>query len=261
MLDSSLLIFIQIVSESFPMSSSGHNALAACVIAYYDVMAAQALQIFFASPSMMLLSHIPTMLIVAIFFRDTWIPLLFRCMRYRRIIIHLILYAALADCITALWYFFLKTYPITIPLSLGFSLTALLLFSLRWCHRERTTMLTSAHMILLGFVQGIALFPGISRFGMVYTMCCWLGIRSTKAFGIAWMLQWPLMLAGAFVGLWYEMPLLGIQQWSFWLYGSVATLIAYGGLYCMYQGARHHFFWIISIYMLIPIIISAIMHC
>lgn len=259
MLDSSLLIFIQIVSESFPVSSSGHIALAVCVTTYYAMMSSAQLALFFSSSASLFLAHIPTIFMLLCFFRTTWIPLLRHIFVRWHICMHLILYAFIADSITACAYVVLKLYPYSLPLSYGFAITALMLFSLRWC-RTNNTILTLRHMILLGCAQSIALLPGISRFGTVYGVCRWLGVRPSKAFGVAWMLQWPLMVAGAGIGL------MEYVQGAFVAQPSLSALffatgIAYGGLYSMYVAAQKNLLWLLSIYMLIPFIISYILHC
>ncbi len=260
MLDSSLLIFIQIVSESFPVSSSGHIALAVCVIAYYNLSAVATLRLFFSSSSLIFLAHIPTIFIVTFFFRDIWLPLFYQLHRHYRVIIHLIMYTCIADCITALSYFLLKIVPLSLPLSVGFTITAGMLFSLRWRYGDRT-ILKIPHMILLGCAQSVALLPGISRFGTIYVVCRWFGIRPSKAFGITWMLQWPLMTAGAILGLAEVCPYALIKQPLFLGYILITTFIAYGGFYTMYRGAEKNLLWLMSIYMLIPIIVSLIIGC
>ncbi len=260
MLDSSLLIFIQIVSESFPVSSSGHSALAACVIAYYNGREGGMMPLFSSAHPSMLLAHVPTIFIVALFFRRNWIPLLCHCIMQWRLIMRLLLYTCVADGITVLCYILMHRYPLSMPLWSGFAITGLLLFSLRWC-RHQGTLLTMRHMVLLGGVQGIALVPGISRFGIVYTTCRLLGIRSSKAFGVTWMLQWPLMIGGVVLGLFHQLPFTFIIDYPFLIKIIAASLCAYGGLSLMYWAAVTHMMWLVTFYMLVPIIISLILHC
>lgn len=260
MLDSSLLIFIQIVSESFPVSSSGHIALAVCVLAFYNLIPCALRNECSTSSALMFLAHIPTLFITLGFFRTTWMPLLQNIISRHRIIMRLILYAGIADSITVVAYCVLKLYPVPLPLSVGFALTMLLLFSLRWCHTS-TTVLTHTHMVLLGCIQSIALLPGISRFGAVYVACRWLGVRPIKAFNVAWMLQWPLMVAGAIVGLWQYSTCASLLSHLSFSALFLVTGIAYGGLYSMYVCAQKNLLWIMSIYMLIPLIISLLVQC
>jgi undecaprenyl-diphosphatase len=263
MLDFSFFIFLQIVSESFPVSSSGHIALAICILAYYNMADAAKIAAFFSSSINIFLVHIPTILVVALFFRTTWQPLLSQLLLRKKIIAKLITYAFVADSITLLWYIMFHLRPIKIPLFVGFSSTALLLFSLRWCN-ARTKIIRLSDMVLLGCMQGIALLPGISRFGIVYTTCRWLGIRATKSFGISWMLQWPLMVAGVI------MQSKQIAHHFFMIKnifgGDIimvisATIISFIGLQCVYLWAQKNVVWLFSIYMFVPIILSLLFRC
>jgi undecaprenyl-diphosphatase len=264
MLDFSFFIFLQIVSESFPISSSGHIALMICVMNYFNMPQYEAIATFFASPSMLFLLHVPTIFIVAFFFRNQWRPLLFQLLRWHRIIIKLIYYAFVADCMTVIWYLIFLYFPISFPLSIGFGITAAMLFSLQWCY-QNDTILKLRHMVLLGCIQGIALLPGVSRFGSVYVICRWLGIRATKSFGIAWMIQWPLMVAGMIVtGMQSIVGNVHFQSQLFlevMLGVVIASIIAFIGLFAMYLCAQKNLIWAISFYMLVPLFISLCMGC
>ncbi len=231
--------------------------LAYCVMAYYNVIPIAIFKSYSAFSSLILLAHLPTLCIVTLFFRTTWLPLLYQCHRRYRLIMHLIMFTVIADSITVCGYLLLKVIPLSIPLSLGFIGTALLLISLRWCSANRTHVQVR-HMVVLGCLQTIALLPGISRFGIVYVGARWLGIRSVKAFNIACMLQWPLMVGGICIGLIKPIDESLLSQLLFIV---IASAGAYGGLYSVYYMAKKNILWRVSIYMLIPIILAYIIRC
>jgi undecaprenyl-diphosphatase len=259
MLDSLLFIFLQIVSESFPISSSGHVELALCLGNFFGMFPLLSSS-FFLSRTGMFLLHIPTLIIVAFFFRVTWWTLLHHLYRYRYLIGRLIGYAFIADSITALCYVLLHCFHFSMPLSVGFAVTGGLLFSLRWTSKS-TTVVQPWHMIMLGIAQGIALLPGISRLGVTYSMGRWLGLRSPKSFAVAWMIGWPLMTGGALIGMKDISPADGGCSIPLALTITGATLLATGGFALMYRCAARGVVWKVSYYMLIPFVVALLIGC
>lgn len=250
-----ILIFLQIVSESFPVSSSGHVALALGYMArffapYYPLLAELC-----AQDSFVFLLHVPTIVVVIIFFRATWWPLLKNINSRWVLVLTLIGYAFIADAITALLYKWVKSFAAPLPLWVGFIMTAALLFSTRWAPKKYHR-LTPARAALLGIAQAIALTPGISRLGTVYTVGRWLGLRPDKAFGVSWMLQFPLMIAATGWGIIHEIKVPSIS-WSLFLSPlsiaviGIATILSYGALWLADYLSRRNLWWLFSIYMIV----------
>lgn len=247
-----ILIFLQIVSESFPVSSSGHVQLASKILAQFLPSHALKSLSLLGSESFLFLLHIPTIIIVALFFRSVWAPLLFSIQKRWGLVVRLILYALISDIITAAIYILLKKYPLSIGLCVGFAISSVVLGSLYWCRRNGVRV-TAPKMALLGLAQGCALVPGISRFGTVYAVGRWLGFSSKKSFGLAWMIQWPLMVGATGVALLWGDPI--DISLSFSLVATLigATIFAYGALVIAYKAAINDRFWLFGIYLLIPI--------
>jgi undecaprenyl-diphosphatase len=189
-----LWIAAQIIIEMLPISSSGHLALLELLLKKY---ASFDIKKFFASEkilqSIYYFLHGPTLLIVAIYFFSRWWNLFFRS---NGIAWHLIVYLLIADFITGLMYLFSKKYKISIPLGLGFVITMIVLFSTSFCIGSKSVLLLSFFdAIILGFVQGLASLPGISRLAFTCSIGCWLGFSLYDAFFLSWTMQVPLMAA------------------------------------------------------------------
>lgn len=133
-----LVSCVQIIVESFPVSSSGHcylllnflkkseNIFFSCT----DFISQRAIYspTFLESFDHML--HAVTLFVLAVFFFERWKIYLLRMRSCLPIFFKAVLLTALADIITSLFYFFLKIYPIELPLIVGFSITAMSLGSL-----------------------------------------------------------------------------------------------------------------------------------
>ncbi len=195
----SLLSFIsiQLVSESFPVSSSGHVALALCLFFSKKTVLFESLSAVLQAPELVLWMNVPTIFVVTLFFVKEWWLLLKNLRITWRMVGTLIGYMVCSNSITALFYLLMHRYDMTIPLWLGFGTTAAILLSLRVCSLDDHATLTTKRSIFLGMIQGLALFPGISRFAAVFAASRWMGIDARRSFHITWMLQWPLAVGMA----------------------------------------------------------------
>ena len=110
--------------------------------------------------------------------------------------------------------------------------------------------------IILGLVQGLALLPGISRFASVYATARLLKIPTRRAFEITFLLQFPLIVAGFFLGFykmsrvpgWYNIFSLPVV-----LSIIVATIVSVFVLFWCKRLARDKKLWRFSFYMFFPI--------
>ena len=57
--------------------------------------------------------------------------------------------------------------------------------------------------IVLGMVQGLALLPGISRFGSTFFAARWLGFSRSQAFEYSFLIQFPLLFAAIIKGFYF----------------------------------------------------------
>jgi len=190
-----ILIGIQIISESLPISSSGHIVLFEHFSRFFIPSSVVSV------PHDSIVSHFlhgPTALVLALFFWDRWWFLLVHFRRYFIIIVKLVFFAFVADCVTAFFYVFIQE-PFCFslfPVGLGFACSAFFLLSLKFCNIKQYEKITFLKAVILGFLQGIALLPGVSRFALTFCGACWLGIAPRRAFEFSFAMQWPLIIAG-----------------------------------------------------------------
>ncbi len=263
MLDLLKLISIQVISESFTVSSSGHIKLMECLSAHKLVSLSSSLFAMLEMPEIQAWQHVPTIVVVAMFFAREWLFLLFHLQYTWRMVIRLILYMVLSNSITTIFFLLIHRYPFVMPLWIGFGITAGILLSLRWCRHPSYASLNTARSATLGCVQGVALLPGISRFAVVFAACRWMGISNRRAFFITWMLQWPLVLGMLLVQLrkYYLYPthLMTIDPYTLG-YMITVSAAAFAGMCLMYCLVRRGRLWIMSIYMILPFILS-LLYC
>lgn len=193
--------FFQIVLESLPVSSSGNVELYLTffhtLLNFNFLPAIHTLDFDF-------LLHGPTLLIVSFYFFKDWTLSLKRFFQGDWKIVKLLAYCAWADLLTAVWYAVFKAIGKGwFPLSIGFFLTSVALFSLRWAPKKlasKDESLSLYHATLLGMAQGIALLPGISRFGITYVVARHARYSSEDSFKYSFLLQMPLIGAAFLKG-------------------------------------------------------------
>lgn len=250
-----IYIFLQIILECLPISSSGHLAL-------YQKM------IFFSggdqllwsvSPAVDYVLHIPTVILSMYYFYPQWVSFIVKFKRLYKVGIKMIWYTIVADSVTAFFFYGKSGYLHGVSLSVGFMITALCLYSVRWCTKQHA-IFSWRHALIVGVAQGIALVPGISRFALTYTVARWLSISSEKAFRISFMIEWPLLVAAGAQGAWklvqYE-PTVAHQLVT--VYGVVfvgAMVVSYYALSAVHWTIRKGWMWRWSYYMSIPVLIS-----
>lgn len=193
-----IVIMLPIVLEGFPISSSGHmQLLAQWIQCNYGI---DILALFPALLDHLL--HGPVALVIALFFYHHWYPLLINFKRAWRIIITMLLLGFITESATGCWYgMFSLIGTAWFPLSLGFAITALLLSSLRWCAEDGHTRWNIPNALILGSAQGLALLPGVSRFGATFVTARWLGFSKRRAFELSFLIEWPISVAGFAKGL------------------------------------------------------------
>ena len=112
---------------------------------------------------------------------------------------------------------------------------------------------------LVGCMQGLSLFPGVSRFAITITTLQWLGYSSRTAFAISFLLQWPLIVAGSIKGyaaLQDQVVLDTIWSLPFCLIVLLSSVIAFV-IFCLVgKMIDKNMLWKFSYYMIIPITIA-----
>jgi len=245
-------IFIQVVFESLPVSSSGHLLLFKKV--------AEAMGYPFALKKVPegfdFFLHTSTIVVVGVYFFSPWSTYLLDALHGCPYALQIVLCCLIADFVTYWFYCVFKTYGhIRFPLWLGFLLTATALFSTLLCTAGIRTQITLYDALVLGCVQGLALLPGVSRLGATVVAGHWLGFTWLCAGEYSLLIAWPLMTAGCLKG-WWQLYSAGtgaqLLRWKIVCSMVIATSFAYVALWwvlaCIAQGQVWKFGW----YLLIP---------
>ncbi len=256
-----LLIFflIPILLEPFPLSSSGHALL------LHEFLSKTFGIFLYEIPSYYdHLLHGPIAVVVLLFFWRTWLRIL--KISSKEQIKTMFVAGVIADAITVFWYEFFSVVGTSFfPLALGFFITACLLFSLVCCATKvREQPFTLWAGLLLGMTQGVALLPGISRFGTTFVVARWLGFSAQKAFIFSFLIEWPISVAGFFKGA-YEMhqaqgDLSELLNLSVGLVILVAMLGAYGGFCLVQHIINQKRLWLFGYYVLFLSLVSMMLN-
>lgn len=194
-------VALQIIIEMAPISSSGHLLLFQTFVKKYcsfDIIA------FFEQKKINLktiyyLLHAPTLFIILCYFSSQWYSFIFH---NQQIFYKPIVWVIIADLITVILYMLLQRITITLPIQIGFLITALCLLSTKWC--GATKSIFEWHYMdacILGLAQACAVLPGISRLGLTCAVGCMLGFSLIDAFSLSWLLYAPLMGAACIYSL------------------------------------------------------------
>lgn len=244
-------IVLQIILESFPISSSGH-----CLL--FERLSSTGLLCGTMKSHLTFVLHIPTIMVLCVYFYRAWVVPFKQMKRCRRLILKIAFYTAVADLITLLFYVVKERYSMpTLPLTVGFIMTSLSLYSLRWCASRAYKTWHLYGAIILGCVQAIAFIPGVSRFGLTYVTARWLSITPRRSFQISFLIELPLIiLASAYSICSYGKLYYELLSPHIILVMLVASIIAYIGLIGVGLLVAMDLMWLWSIYMIIPILIS-----
>jgi undecaprenyl-diphosphatase len=263
-----LFIFTQVVLESFPVSSSGHIALLELIMrTSFERLVVQQNQIgnYQAVSSVYHLLHGISALVIALFFINSWWPLLRHWRRCWHQIVRAVVNVGIADIITGCFFILMHWYDRSwFPVGCGFVITASALASLYWCRPKIYTPYSWRHALVLGVVQGCALFPGISRFGLTYVVGRWLRLTPYKAFEVSFLIEWPLITAACLASL----PILG-NPFIYEQFLNPITLlvilgsggIAWCALALVAYLIRTHRLWLFAWYMILPLLLWLMRAC
>lgn len=237
-----MAFFVQIVTESLPISSSGHTNLLACLLSSTPLSQAYEYMLY-----------IPTLVIITVFLFRRILFVVWHLMRCFTHIGMLFLFGFMAEIPTGFMYLFLSRVSCAIPLWIGFLVTALLLMSLRYVPRayQKLSVRTA---FLIGCCQGVALIPGISRLAATYAAARWLGLSSRTALLFSWTLMVPIMIVALSKGFF----LLSFQEWFLLTRPCtvgvvlVATVFSYMAWLWTWKTSEQGKLWYVGFYMIVP---------
>ncbi|MCB9493527.1 MAG: undecaprenyl-diphosphate phosphatase [Epsilonproteobacteria bacterium] len=274
--DVCVVMLVQMITEMLPISSSGHVMLVLHMFARLHQQAVVLPELLDDC------AHVSALFVYVIFFLWLYAALIKRviffmltrasCARLARIIVHAALVVGIADGVTVVCYGVRSVLKKNVPLytsvcahplslALGFALTMLVLFSLRWQKNEaRTTRMTYSGALQLGLVQSVSLlWPGLSRFAFVYTFLRAYGLRRDRAFTCTFLVFLPLVTAvaarGVHGGAFAAMHAVGMSNMLFVL----TTCLAAGIFFVVWQMVQTKRLWYCAWYMLVPLLSTCVL--
>lgn len=263
-----LWMMIQVLVESLPISSSGHVALMHKLADKFNwqipqVLGAQGWAFDY------ILQGVSAILFLVYFFIMWWKLVINRPVKlaalvdtrvWKHIFTKVLLFGIVADAMTFLCWVMKIDERVQLPLALGFSITGLSLWSLQCAPVSKKIDIWDVQSgLLVGLVQGCALLPGISRFGTTFTALRWMGYKNDDAFAISFLIQWPLIVAGALLGLKTLIQtglLLQILTPLLLICMTFAGITAYCLLCVVYRIIDKNVLWKFSYYMIIPVVLA-----
>lgn len=175
-----VLGILQGISEFLPISSSGHLLL-------FEKLGIGVESLFFN-----IMLHVATLVAVLIAMYKEWLPLVAHPINKTNG------YIILATLPTIAIALVVKTFaPWLIDgtfLGSGFVLTACFLFIGERLQIAKYDVYNVKTSILTGFLQGIAVLPGISRSGSTISMMTFLGIDKSKATSFSFLMSIPIII-------------------------------------------------------------------
>ena len=231
-----LIVWVQVLTEMLPISSSTHVELARRVWEYFNGTLAPLIPEGFDY-----LLHIPLLVVLPLFFRKGWWPLtslLFKRIFLRQrlhvwstralvqMMIKIVGIIFISGVCAAGMQHLLKHLAVEGLRPLGLVVTGLFLVAagrVRFSH-----FFSNSSMILgvMGAAQAMALLPGISRMGITVAVGLLMGLSARRAMQFSFALQYPLVMAAV---LFRGLPwVLSVEARGWMTLTQVGNLIAAG---------------------------------
>jgi len=232
LLQAIILGLIQGITEWLPISSTGHLKIA---------------EHFFGLTTPLLFEiilHVGTLTVVLFFFRKDIKNILtdlahlnFKTENGK--LVPLIIVGTIPTAVIGYIFveYFETTFNEILPIGITFIIGATLLY-LSKTGQEKTDSITYLTALLIGTVQGIATFHGLSRSGATISVALLLGLKREKAFKFSFLLSIPAILGALTLTLYKERSQLALtgMGWTELLAGvAVATVIGYFALKLLWK--------------------------
>ncbi len=212
LIDAFILGIIQGIAEWLPVSSSGHLVLAQ---QFFKLGGGISFDVFL---------HFSALIVVLIFFRDDILKIgkAFFTLDKESYEFKLAIYIVSASIVTAIFGFLLKSRKDLLNnlsvVGFSFLFTSILLF---FSKRETHKKLNFKKAIFIGFMQGLALLPGVSRSGSTIAGAKIVGVNDKDAFRFSFLIVIPAIL-GAMI---MELREIKLIQPEFLMVGFFTSLI------------------------------------
>ena len=244
-----ILGIVQGITEWLPVSSSGHLVL----FEYW--MDLKNLAVEFD-----IFLHLASLLVLIIFFRKQILEVWQLMFKSRSLLYHgrrcWGWYILLSTGITGIlgWMFYQQIDNFRNPVSVAGWLIFTSLLLLATAFRKEKGHFGLMHAIVLGFIQGLAVLPGVSRSGAVIAMALILGLKKRDSFDYAFLLSIPAIAGSAILSL-------PNFQWQ-WIYGLgflVTFIVSYFTLGLLKKIIdKNYFHWFFIYTLVVAIIIFSI---
>lgn len=247
--NASYIFFVaQILLESLPVSSSGHVLLLRYIL---DAQPELYIDDLFES-----FSYLGTFAIWFIFFFNDWVAILKKSFESFYNFLKVFLYFFVIGIMILVWLF-LYNLKIDVPVYYLMLLTALSLYlssRVKVKNEICEVDFSLKYALVLGCVQGFAILPGVSRFGLTYSVARFLGFSNRISILTSIMIFMPvvaLLAIGSLFKITVEENwslLLNFKFMSIFIASCIASyLIFYLTQYLLLKNKA----WIFSIYLLI----------
>ena len=196
--DSIILGILQGLTEFLPVSSSGHLVFVEKLLGHKDV------------PLLYdILLHVASLLAVFIFFRKKLFSLAKECLsvKYNRSHRYVLLILAATIVTTAMLFVTkpvlesIKAQPVYLTVAFAFTAVLLLLAQSFFKKTIPEKEITLKDALFIGFFQGIAVLPGVSRSGSTITGALFRKIPAAEAVEFSFMLAIPAILGALLLEL------------------------------------------------------------
>lgn len=210
MLLSILVPVVQVLTESMPISSSGHVELLLCWWFGKSHLYASSIKALYH------MVHGLNAGIVIFYLRQhvrTTITSLLDGQVDPRIWV-----TWSATFITAILYLVVRTHTSRMPLPIGFGITIIILAISRYLPVCPNRNYRWQDGIILGLAQVLALMPGVSRFAITVTVGQFIRLSPQQAFTISLYLQAPMMVGAMVLGIiqYSRLPDVAISEIAWW---------------------------------------------
>ncbi|MGN1040094.1 MAG: undecaprenyl-diphosphate phosphatase [Candidatus Fimimonas sp.] len=247
-LESIFLGLLQGFTEFLPVSSSGHLMLAQKL---FDIDAG----LFFD-----VMLHLGTLLAVVIAMRKSLWQTLRHPVADKRLL-YLVLASIPTFAIALLVKLFVSEQLMQKLLPVGFALTIVLIVLSDKLSKPKVRLCEANVLpsIVTGIVQGIAVFPGLSRSGATISTMKFFGVNASDSAEFSFLLSVPVILASAAVEIWEAAQTTISAPWYTLAVGVAAAFLS--GLVSVKVVMRavkyNHWIWF-ALYLAVPLILSLI---
>ena len=263
MLDLLQILFLgllQGISEWLPISSTAHLKLTEF---YFNLS---------LTPLFNLVLHMATLLAVIFFFRRevknilTALGHLDFKSEYGMLIPRIAVATVPTAVIGLVYTFFLVDSLGTIPIiAVTFLIGAIFVYITKFA-KETTESLSYTTVVLMGLMQGFAIFPGLSRSGVTISMALLLGLKREKAFKFSFLLSIPAIIGDFAVELYNQQGILstgGVDPLYAAAGFAVAAVVGFLALKLLsriVRGRKFHYFAFYTATLGIALLSASLLH-